>query len=86
MLSRRAVSVEDDGVGMPERGEVQGKGLGWTLVDAFVRQLGANLTLHRERGTHVALSFAGAGKGRRNGGRHDAGPRRTAGDGMEAAR
>jgi two-component system, sensor histidine kinase PdtaS len=83
---RVAVSVEDDGVGMPEAGETQGKGLGWTLVDAFARQLGATLTLDRERGTHVALSFAGAGKGRRGGGRYDGGARRAARDGTEAAR
>jgi two-component system, sensor histidine kinase PdtaS len=83
---RVTVSVEDDGVGMPERGEAQGIGLGWTLVDAFVRQLGATLTLERERGTHVALSFARAGKGRRGGGRYEGGAPRAAHNGTEAAR
>jgi PAS domain S-box-containing protein len=70
---RVAVSVADDGIGMPECGRREGTGLGWTLVDAFARQLGGTLTLERGRGTRVALSFEGGGKRQRARRRHDEG-------------
>jgi two-component sensor histidine kinase len=55
-----AVSVEDDGVGMTSLTGAHGAGLGWTLVDAFVRQLGATLESDISQGTLVRLRFEGA--------------------------
>jgi two-component system, sensor histidine kinase PdtaS len=55
-----AVSVEDDGIGMTSLTGAHGTGLGWTLVDAFVRQLGAKLEFDISHGTRVRLCFAGA--------------------------
>jgi two-component system, sensor histidine kinase PdtaS len=55
-----AVSVEDDGIGMTSLTGAHGTGLGWTLVDAFVRQLGAKLDFDISHGTRVRLCFAGA--------------------------
>lgn len=55
-----AVSVEDDGIGMTSLKGTHGTGLGWTLVDAFVRQLGAKLEFDVSRGTSVRLRFGGA--------------------------
>jgi two-component sensor histidine kinase len=55
-----AVSVEDDGIGMTSLTGAHGTGLGWTLVDAFVRQLGAKLEFDISHGTSVRLRFAGA--------------------------
>jgi PAS domain S-box-containing protein len=55
-----AVSVEDDGIGMTSLTGAHGTGLGWTLVDAFVRQLGAKLDFDISQGTRVQLLFAGA--------------------------
>lgn len=51
------VCVEDDGVGMPQLADMRGKGLGWTLVDAFARQLGAQLEVDASEGTRVSLRF-----------------------------
>lgn len=54
-----SVVVEDDGVGMPERtaGNASG-GLGWTLIDALVRQLRATLRITRSPGTRVEIRFS----------------------------
>jgi two-component sensor histidine kinase len=60
-----AVSVEDDGIGMASLTGAHGTGLGWTLVDAFVRQLGAKLEFDISHGTRVRLRFAGARAPRR---------------------
>jgi PAS domain S-box-containing protein len=60
-----AVSVEDDGIGMTSLTGAHGTGLGWTLVDAFVRQLGAELDFDISHGTRVRLRFAGARAARR---------------------
>jgi PAS domain S-box-containing protein len=61
------LSVEDDGVGMAEVGEGRGTGLGWTLVDAFARQLGARLELDTGSGTRISLAFESGGPRRRDG-------------------
>jgi two-component system, sensor histidine kinase PdtaS len=54
-----SVSVQDDGVGMPERSaEAPGGGLGWTLIDALSRQLDATLAVTRTAGTRVELRFS----------------------------
>jgi PAS domain S-box-containing protein len=54
-----SVVVEDDGVGMPERtGANLGGGLGWTLIDALVRQLRATLRVTRDAGTRVEIRFS----------------------------
>jgi hypothetical protein len=42
-----------------------GTGLGWTLVDAFARQLGAKLDFDISHGTRVRLRFAGRASIRR---------------------
>jgi PAS domain S-box-containing protein len=70
--SRVRVSVADDGVGMPElSAAVQAagaqaaggqlattqRGLGWALIDALARQLGATPEITRQGGTRVALCF-----------------------------
>jgi PAS domain S-box-containing protein len=55
-----AVSVDDDGIGMTSLTGAHGTGLGWTLIDAFVRQLGAKLEFDISHGTRVRLCFAGA--------------------------
>jgi PAS domain S-box-containing protein len=53
-----SVAVQDDGVGMPERlPDPSSRGLGWTLIEALARQLDAKLTVTRNAGTRVELSF-----------------------------
>jgi PAS domain S-box-containing protein len=55
------VQVEDDGVGIPGGAAPRTRGLGWTLIDAFARQLGAILQVRATAGTCVSLRFAGVG-------------------------
>jgi PAS domain S-box-containing protein len=56
---RVRVGVCDDGVGMSDPRALGARsGLGWTLIDAFARQLGATLELDVSRGTSVTLVFA----------------------------
>jgi PAS domain S-box-containing protein len=55
------VQVEDDGAGIPGGAAPLMRGLGWTLIDAFARQLGAELQVRARVGTCVSLRFAGAG-------------------------
>jgi PAS domain S-box-containing protein len=50
------ISVQDDGVGMPE--SAHRGGLGWTLIRAFARQLGASVDVARQGGTRVELRFS----------------------------
>ena len=59
-----SVSVEDDGAGMLGGVRPRSPGLGWTLVDAFARQLGAELTVVCTPGTRVSLRFASTGASR----------------------
>jgi len=66
-----AVSVEDDGIGMTSLTGEHGTGLGWTLVDAFVRQLGAKLDFDISHGTRVQLRFAGARAAKRGNGHRE---------------
>jgi PAS domain S-box-containing protein len=63
-----SVSVEDNGVGMPERSSAghgsdgssagSSNGLGWTLIDALTRQLGGTLLVQHGAGTRVELRFS----------------------------
>jgi PAS domain S-box-containing protein len=63
---RVLVRVEDDGIGMAERAaRDEASGLGWTLIDAFARQLRARLDIDCARGTAVSLSFPGSARARR---------------------
>ena len=56
---RAALSVTDDGIGLPEEPENNGRtSLGWRLVRAFAEQLNAELTVSRDRGTSVGIVFA----------------------------
>jgi PAS domain S-box-containing protein len=55
------VSVADDGIGMAACADAVARaGLGWTLVDAFARQLRATLDVNGVNGTKVSLVFLGA--------------------------
>jgi two-component sensor histidine kinase len=57
--ARAALSVTDDGIGLPEEPEKNGQSsLGWRLVRAFAEQLNAELTVTREGGTSVGIDFA----------------------------
>jgi two-component system, sensor histidine kinase PdtaS len=58
------VQVEDDGVGIPGGAAPVSRGLGWTLIDAFARQLGAVVEVDAAAGTRVTLRFAATGAGR----------------------
>jgi PAS domain S-box-containing protein len=58
------VQVQDDGAGIAGGAAPGTRGLGWTLIDAFARQLGADLEVQATAGTCVALRFAGTGSGR----------------------
>ncbi|HTV21511.1 MAG TPA: PAS domain S-box protein [Polyangiaceae bacterium] len=73
-----AVSVEDDGIGMTSLTGAHGTGLGWTLVDAFVRQLDAQLDFDISRGTSVRLRFGGARAEKNRAARRAAGAPRAA--------
>jgi two-component sensor histidine kinase len=54
-----SVAVQDDGVGMPERhADGPRQGLGWTLIEALCKQLGAKLAVTRGSGTLVELRFS----------------------------
>lgn len=53
------LSVEDDGIGMPNGSEAPKPGLGSSIVDALARQLGANVRVENARpGTRVVVSLA----------------------------
>lgn len=58
------VQVADDGVGLPGGEAPLAPGLGWTLIDAFARQLGATLEVAASPGTRVTLRFAASGASR----------------------
>jgi PAS domain S-box-containing protein len=51
------VVVADDGVGIPEE-SARRSGLGWTLIEAFTRQLKGTLRVVGSGGTRVELCFA----------------------------
>lgn len=54
-----ALSVADDGVGMPDDATAAKPGLGTSIVDALARQLGANVRVeHARPGTRVVVSLA----------------------------
>jgi two-component system, sensor histidine kinase PdtaS len=56
---RAALSVSDNGIGLPEEPEKNGRSsLGWRLVRAFAEQLNAELTITRDGGTSVGIVFA----------------------------
>jgi two-component system, sensor histidine kinase PdtaS len=52
-----SVVVADDGVGMPEAPQRR-PGLGWTLIEAFARQLEGTLRVAADGGTRIELCFA----------------------------
>jgi PAS domain S-box-containing protein len=54
---RAALSVTDDGIGLPDNPETS-RSLGWRLVRAFAEQLNAELTVSRQGGTSVGIEFA----------------------------
>ncbi len=53
------LEVADDGIGLPPGFEhEQRSSLGWVLVQSLAKQLGGQVTVLRERGTMVRISFA----------------------------
>lgn len=57
--NRLALKVRDDGIGMPESGDLgQSAGLGLQLVHALATQLDASIRIERDGGTAVILEFA----------------------------
>jgi two-component sensor histidine kinase len=53
-----SLALRDTGVGLPEGVEVcQTPSLGWQLVSLLTAQLGGTLTLERQQGTRVLLTF-----------------------------
>jgi two-component sensor histidine kinase len=53
------LSVEDNGVGMPPDSDIrQTQSLGLHLVSTLAEQLGAELEMTRDKGTHFRLTFA----------------------------
>lgn len=54
---RYTLEVSDYGVGMPPEQVTRRQGLGTKVIASLARQLGGNLTWHREPGTRVVLDF-----------------------------
>lgn len=55
---RIIISIQDDGIGMPESISFQGSnGFGLQLVEALARQLDGDLRIERGKGTKVILEF-----------------------------
>jgi two-component sensor histidine kinase len=53
-----SISIEDDGVGMPEAIDfAHSTGFGLGLVEMLTRQIGGNLRIERGNGTKIVLEF-----------------------------
>jgi len=56
---RVKLGVSDDGVGLPENFDPRNSStFGWQLIRNLTAQVGGEMTVDRDRGTHVLISFA----------------------------